>query len=80
MIENFTKREVEVLYQLLLGQSNKDISKTLFISEHTTKAHLASIYKKLGVVNRVQATIKCFAMFTKSKLSEQDLVLTLNMK
>ena len=73
MVENFTKRELEVLYQLLLGMSNKDISDALFISEHTTKAHLASIYKKLGVTNRVQATIKCFALFTKKKLNKDDL-------
>ena len=32
--------------------------KQLFISNHTTKAHVASIYKKLGVANRVQAAIK----------------------
>ena len=38
--------------------NNKEISKKLFISNHTTKAHVASIYKKLGVSNRVQAAIK----------------------
>ena len=57
-MENFTEREREVLFLLLRGLNNKEISKKLFISNHTTKAHVASIYKKLGVSNRVQAAIK----------------------
>ena len=61
-MENFTDREKEVLYLLLKGLNNKEISKELFISNHTTKAHVASIYKKLGVTNRVQAAIKSMQM------------------
>ena len=57
-MENFTEREREVLFLLLRGLNNKEISKKLFLSNHTTKAHVASIYKKLGVSNRVQAAIK----------------------
>ena len=57
-MENFTEREREVLFLLLRGLNNKEISKKLFISNHTPKAHVASIYKKLGVSNRVQAAIK----------------------
>ena len=57
-MENFTEREREVMFLLLKGLNNKQISKKLFISNHTTKAHVASIYKKLGVSNRVQAAIK----------------------
>ena len=72
-MESFTKREIDVMYQLLLGYDNKEISKNLCISQHTTKAHLAAIYKKLGVTNRLQATIKCFSSFTKKKLSKKDI-------
>ena len=61
-MENFTEREREVLFLLVRGLNNKEISKTLFISNHTTKAHVASIYKKLGVSNRVQAAIKCMKL------------------
>ena len=61
-MENFTEREREVLFLLLRGLNNKEISKKLFISNHTTKAHVASIYKKLGVSNRVQAAIKSIKM------------------
>ena len=58
----FTEREKEVLELLLLGYSNKMISKKLVISNHTTKAHVASIFRKLVVQNRVQATVKCMQM------------------
>lgn len=78
IMENFTKREIEVVYQLLMGLDNKEISKNLCISQHTTKAHLASIYKKLGVTNRLQATIKCFSLCTKKQLRQKDIELALN--
>ena len=61
-MENFTEREIEVLHLLLQGLNNKEISQKLFISNHTTKAHVASIYKKLGVANRVQAAVKTVKM------------------
>lgn len=65
-MENFTEREKEVLHLLLEGLSNKEISQRLIISGHTTKVHIASIYKKLEVTNRVQAVVKCIksGMFT----------------
>ena len=50
-----TKREMEVLKLLAQGNIIKDISKQLFISMSTTKKHLASIYEKLGAVNRADA-------------------------
>lgn len=58
LLKLFTERELEVLNLLLLGLNNQEISEKLFISNHTTKAHVASIYKKLGVSNRVQAAVK----------------------
>ncbi len=54
----FTKREKEVLELLIKGLSNSEISAKLMITSHTTKAHISSIYRKLGVSNRVQATVK----------------------
>lgn len=54
----FTKRELEVLDLLVQGYNNTEISEKLMITNHTTKAHVASIYQKLGVSNRVQATVK----------------------
>ena len=73
-MENFTEREREVLFLLLRGLNNKEISKKLFISNHTTKAHVASIYKKLGVSNRVQAAIKSMQLGAE-KISDLSAIL-----
>ena len=45
-------REVEVLRELVRGARNNDIATQLGISERTVKAHLGSIYQKLGVTSR----------------------------
>ena len=58
MATNLTEREVAVLHLLAEGKSNKQISANLYISIHTTKAHLESIYYKFGVNNRLQAVVK----------------------
>ena len=50
-----TERQIAVLQQLCRGDSNKDISAALDISEKTTKTHITAIFKALGVVNRLQA-------------------------
>lgn len=58
----FTQRELEVLEVLIKGKSNKEIAEKLTITSHTVKAHIASIYEKLNVSNRVQATVKYLQM------------------
>ena len=73
-MENFTEREGEVLFLLLRGLNNKEISKKLFISNHTTKAHVASIYKKLGVSNRVQAAIKSMKLGAENIFDLSDIL------
>lgn len=54
----FTKRETEVLQLICLGHTNAQIAKILNISISTAKAHVASIFQKLGVNNRILAVIK----------------------
>ncbi len=56
--KGLTERELEVLKLVILGYNNKTIGKKLFITNHTVKAHLTQIYKKLGVTNRTAAAIK----------------------
>lgn len=53
---NLTHREVDVLSLLVKGQSNKVISRELAISESTTKTHVSSIIRTLGVKNRTEVT------------------------
>lgn len=57
IIEQFllSKREKEVLYLVLEGLNNQDIAKQLFISGHTVKNHITSVYKKLNIQDRSQA-------------------------
>jgi DNA-binding NarL/FixJ family response regulator len=50
-----TPREIEVLYLLADGYTNKDMAEKLSLSEHTIRAHLRGIMQKLHVSNRVQA-------------------------
>jgi len=52
---NLTDREFEVLTSVARGQRSKEIAAQLGISERTVKAHLASIYSKLGVDSRAAA-------------------------
>jgi DNA-binding NarL/FixJ family response regulator len=57
-----TKREADVLEFLAGGSSNREISRQLFLSEKTVKAHLAAVFRKLGVTNRTQAAMAAVAM------------------
>jgi DNA-binding NarL/FixJ family response regulator len=50
-----TDRELEVLELIVKGQSNKEIAKSLNISEATVKSHINSLLSKLGVTDRTQA-------------------------
>ena len=52
-----TGREVEVLQLVGQGLANKQIARKLGISERTVKAHLTSIFQRLGVSDRVQAAL-----------------------
>lgn len=47
-----TKREKEVVELAILGKSNKLIANELFISEHTVKWALSSVFKKCGASSR----------------------------
>lgn len=50
-----SEREMEVLAAVARGERSKEIALNLGISERTVKAHLASIYNKLGVDSRAAA-------------------------
>jgi NarL family two-component system response regulator YdfI len=52
---DLTEREMEVLQAAAQGKTSKEIAFALGISERTVKAHLGSIYQKLGVDSRAAA-------------------------
>src|SRR5919201_2544790 len=60
--ENLTKRELDILALLAEGRSNREISRHLYLSEKTVKAHLAAVFRKLGVTNRTQAAMAAVGM------------------
>jgi two-component system NarL family response regulator len=60
--DNLTRREIDILTLLAEGRSNREISRQLFLSEKTVKAHLAAVFRKLGVTNRTQAAMAAVGM------------------
>ena len=54
-LPSLSAREIEVLTILATGKSTKEIAKQLSLGEPTIKTHLASIYRKLEVNNRISA-------------------------
>lgn len=56
-----TRRETEVITELSKGLYYKEIAGKIFISQETVKKHVKSIYRKMGVRNRVEATMKYVA-------------------
>ncbi len=52
-----TQRESEVLRQLALGLTNKEIAQALQISYETVKEHVQHILRKIGVSDRTQAAV-----------------------
>ncbi len=56
-----SRREAEVLLHTARGKSNREIGKALHLSETTVKRHLSSLYEKMGVGSRGEATSKALA-------------------
>ncbi|HJV28540.1 MAG TPA: LuxR C-terminal-related transcriptional regulator [Aromatoleum sp.] len=58
LLRALTDREAEVARAAATGQSNKEIAATLGVTERTVKAHLAAVFEKLGVRDRLQLVLR----------------------
>jgi DNA-binding NarL/FixJ family response regulator len=57
LLSELSVREIEVLYHISKGYSNREIATRLFIAEQTVKNHVSMIYAKLGFRDRMQALL-----------------------
>ncbi len=64
----FTPREREIILHILSGKNKQEIADLLFLSVSTIKTYVESIYRKLGVHNKVSLILYVF----KNKIVEFD--------
>lgn len=57
-----TSREIEVLTAIAEGNTSAEVAETLFLSKRTVDFHLANVYQKLDVDNRLKAIKKAKAL------------------
>lgn len=50
-----SESELQILKQMALGKSNKEVGQALYISEYTVKNHVRAILKKLNAIGRTEA-------------------------
>jgi two-component system nitrate/nitrite response regulator NarL len=60
-------REAEVAMAVAAGHSNKEVALVLGITERTVKAHLGTIFEKLGVRDRLQMAVRLNAAPTEQR-------------
>jgi DNA-binding CsgD family transcriptional regulator len=53
-LDGLSPREREVLHHLILGDRVSNIAEQLFISKHTVRNHLKSVYRKTGVNSQAE--------------------------
>jgi DNA-binding CsgD family transcriptional regulator len=56
LVATLTRRELEVLGLLAQGLSNKEIAGVMWLSDRTVERHITSLYRKIGVARRSEAT------------------------
>lgn len=65
-LTTLSERELQVARAVASGKSNKEVADQLHISERTVKAHLGSVFEKLGVRDRVQLVLHVSHALTQS--------------
>ncbi|MEO8511086.1 MAG: helix-turn-helix domain-containing protein [Chloroflexota bacterium] len=60
--DRLSPREREALNLLALGATNRQIAEALFVTEHTAKYHVKSLFNKIGATNRAEAVVRAIAL------------------
>jgi DNA-binding NarL/FixJ family response regulator len=56
--EDLSDRERQILVGIAYGKTNDELTKELFLSIFTIKTYIGTLYRKLGVDNRVSAVVR----------------------
>jgi len=64
-MSSLTRRELQVLHRMALGETNLQIAAKLFVSVGTVKSHVKRILRKLDASNRAEA-VSCYHMMRES--------------
>ncbi len=57
-LERLSERELDILTRIAHGATNREIAEDLYLAESTVRGHVEHIFLKLGVRNRVEASMQ----------------------
>lgn len=69
-LDSLTSRERDVAEEVARGATNKEVARSLGITERTVKAHLGAVFAKLGVRDRLQLVLSLQAPTPTPTLAE----------
>lgn len=80
LVDQLTRRELEIAFRVANGESNKQIAYSLQITERTVKAHLTKVFDKLGVSDRLNMALIVSAeqrqMMSEAKFTEHPILVS----
>ncbi len=70
--KQLSRREIQVVDQVIKGVSNREVANALFVTEKTIKFHLTNIYKKLNIRNRNALIVLMYDLQNPEKTASQS--------
>jgi DNA-binding NarL/FixJ family response regulator len=71
-VARLSARERQIFEMLVTGPSNRQLARTLGITERTVKAHITAIMTKLGLRSRLQVGLAAQAQHARAAASPRD--------